>query len=119
MNWKQAILEFKQYLLLERGLSKNTQLSYILDLEKLKKWSITKMILPLQLNESNLKQFIEEYAQIGISSRSQARMVSSIKSFYKYCLLEDLLKKSPADLLETPRIGKKLPIFLSIEEIDI
>jgi integrase/recombinase XerD len=118
MNWKQAIKKFKQYLLLERGLSKNTQLSYALDLQKLEQWCQPHSLLPLQLSRSDLNQFIQELASLGISARSQARMLSTIKAFYRYCLLEDLLDENPAALLETPKLAKKLPVFLSIEEVD-
>lgn len=118
MNWEQAIKEFKHYLRLERGLAKNTVIGYAQDLEKLKNWAISLELTPLKVTKKNLESFIQQLAEFDIGARTQARLLSSIKAFYKYLLLEDLLTHNPAALLETPKLPRKLPEFLSIEEID-
>jgi integrase/recombinase XerD len=118
MNWFQAIKDFKHYLKLERGLSENTLSAYTLDLEKVANFSDDERWLPLKLNLDDLQQFINEMAKQGISARSQARLISTLRAFYKYLLLEDYLEINPTELLESPKVGMKLPDFLSIKEID-
>lgn len=118
MNWPQAIKDFKHYLKLERGLSENTLVSYSLDLEKVAHFSDADHWKPLQLQLDDLQQFINEQAKRGISARSQARLISTLRAFYKYLLLEDYLDINPTELLESPKLGSKLPEFLSKEEID-
>ncbi len=118
MNWEQATKEFTQYLRLERGLAKNTVIGYLQDLEKLKNWSRSLHLKPLRVSKKHLESFIQELAEFEIGARTQARVLSSIKAFYKYLLVEDLLAHNPAALLETPKLARKLPEFLSIEEID-
>lgn len=118
MNWEQAIKDFKHYLKLERGLSDNTLVSYSLDLQKLANFSNDDKWKPLKLDFDQLQQFISEQAKMGISARTQARFISTLKSFYKYLLLEDYITVNPTDLLEGPKLGRKLPDFLSKDEVD-
>lgn len=120
ITWKASIKDFLFYLKIERGLSENTVLAYQRDLSKLMKFSYEKAWSksPISITYDQLTLFVQESARRGINARSQARMVSAIKSFYKYLLFEDLLKQSPAELLETPKIERKLPDVLSIDEID-
>mgnify|MGYP000663405196 FL=1 len=118
MNWSQGIKDFKNYLKLERGLSQNTIDSYELDLEKLAHFSDEDSWMPLSLDFDDLQQFVHSQAKKGISARSQARFISSFKSFYKFLLLEDYLETNPTELLEAPKLGRKLPDFLSKEEVD-
>ena len=118
MSWKQSIKEFKSYLRIERSLSDNTIDSYLRDIQKLAKFSEEKNLNELQITKAEVKEFIGEINKEGISARSQSRIISGIKAFYKYLILEDYLKVNPTELIESPRIGMKLPDTLSIEEID-
>ena len=118
MSWKQSIKEFKSYLRIERSLSDNTIDSYLRDVQKLANFSEEKDLTELQITKAEVKEFIAEINKEGISARSQSRIISGIKAFYKYLILEDYLKVNPTELIESPKIGIKLPDTLSIEEID-
>ena len=118
MSWKQSIKEFKSYLRIERSLSDNTIDSYLRDIQKLANFSEEKDLNELQITKTEVKEFISEINKEGISARSQSRIISGIKAFYKYLILEDYLKVNPTELIESPKIGMKLPDTLSIEEID-
>ena len=118
MSWKQSIKEFKSYLRIERSLSENTIDSYLRDVLKLAKFSEEKDLNELQITKAEVKEFIASINKEEISARSQSRIISGIKAFYKYLILEDYLKVNPTELIESPRIGMKLPDTLSIEEID-
>ena len=118
MSWKQSIKEFKSYLRIERSLSDNTIESYLRDIQKLANFSEEKDLNELQITKAEVKEFIAEINKEGISARSQSRIISGIKAFYKYLILEDYLKVNPTELIESPKIGMKLPDTLSIEEID-
>ena len=118
MSWKQSIKEFKSYLRIERSLSDNTIDSYLRDIRKLAKFSEEKDLNELQITKAKVKEFIASINKEEISARSQSRIISGIKAFYKYLILEDYLKVNPTELIESPRIGMKLPDTLSIEEID-
>ena len=118
MSWKQSIKEFKSYLRIERSLSDNTIDSYLRDIQKLANFSEEKHLTELEITKAEVKEFISEINKVGISARSQSRIISGIKAFYKYLILEDYLKINPTELIESPKIGMKLPDTLSIEEID-
>lgn len=118
MSWKQSIKEFKSYLRIERSLSDNTIDSYLRDIQKLANFSEEKDLTELQITKAEVKEFIAEINKEGISARSQSRIISGIKAFYKYLILEDYLKVNPTELIESPKIGMKLPDTLSIKEID-
>lgn len=118
MSWKISIKEFKSYLRIERSLSDNTIDSYLRDIQKLARFSEEKNLNELQITKAEVKEFISSINKEGISARSQSRIISGIKAFYKYLILEDHLKVNPTELIESPRIGMKLPDTLSIEEID-
>ena len=118
MSWKKSITEFKSYLRIERSLSDNTIDSYLRDIQKLANFSEEKDLTELQITKTEGKEFISEINKEGISARSQSRIISGIKAFYKYLILEDYLKVNPTELIESPKIGMKLPDTLSIEEID-
>jgi integrase/recombinase XerD len=119
MDWKHAIKEYQMYLKIERGLSKNTVHSYTKDIEKLFlflcKNKIT--ISPNNINSDLIKQFIYDIAK-QINPRSQARIISGLRSFFDYLIFEEYRILNPTDLLETPKIGKKLPDTLSQDDID-
>ena len=122
MNWKHQISDYKSYLKLEKGLSNNSVIAYLRDLQKLEEYIrlIRKLqILPENLQQKHLQDFVMYVAELGISETTQARLISGIKSFFKYLLMNDYIKSSPASMLETPRISRKIPEVLSIEEIDL
>ncbi|TVQ86852.1 MAG: site-specific tyrosine recombinase XerD [Bacteroidetes bacterium] len=120
MNWDRHIKNFEIHLRLERSLSTNSISAYLSDLHRLRQFLDYKGISPEveKINRDDLTAFIQWSAQLGLSARSQARAVSGIKTFFKYLLLEDIIKKSPASLLNTPKLGRKLPEILSVIEID-
>ena len=118
MSWKSSILGFKSYLQVERSLSVNSVDAYIRDVKKLANFSKSKKINELDISKSDLSDFVSIISKEGISTRSQSRIISGIKAFYKYLIMEDYIKADPTELLESPKIGLKLPDTLSIEEID-
>ena len=118
MSWEKSIKEFKTYLKIERSLSSNTIDSYLRDVKKLARFAIEKKINQLNISKSDIKDFIAEINIEGISARTQSRIISGIKAFYKYLILEDYIKVNPTELIESPKIGIKLPDTLSISEID-
>ena len=118
MSWEKSIKEFKSYLKIERSLSDNTVDSYLRDVQKLAKFSVDKDLNELKITKSEVKEFIVSINKEGISARSQSRIISGIKAFYKYLILEDYLTVNPTELIESPKIGLKLPDTLSVSEID-
>jgi integrase/recombinase XerD len=120
MNWKSLIKGFGSYLKLERSLSANTVEAYIHDMEKLEQFIQLRNynLSPLQIELTHLQEFIRYIAELGLTPTSQSRILSGIKAFYKYLLMENLLNDNPSMLLESPRITRKLPDVLSVEEID-
>lgn len=113
-------MRFKQYLQLEKSLSKNSIEAYTDDLIKLMHYS--ELFLnnqsPDKFTYKQLVKFIEWVSELGISPASQARVISGIKTFYKFLVLENDIPSSPADLLEGPKLSRKLPVYLNVEEID-
>ncbi len=120
-SWPTYYIRFKQYLQLEKSLSKNSMEAYADDLKKLETYSETfcNYQAPTKFTYTQLQKFIEWIAQLGFVPSTQARIVSGIKTFYKFLVLENDIQNSPANLLETPKITRKLPVYLSIEEIDV
>lgn len=119
MDWKSSIQGFKMYLQLERSLSENTIKGYLSDLSKLVKYVQDHTDLnPLTIETAALSDFLQHAAEQGIKPRSQARLLSSLRGFFKYLLLEDIRPDDPTELLEGPKLNRKLPDVLSIEEID-
>jgi integrase/recombinase XerD len=119
-KWDVHIENFAAFLKLEKSLSTHSVEAYKRDISKLVRFlEIREIDLgPGEIELSHLTEFISWINEMGLSARSQARLVSGIKSFFKYLLLEDVIESDPTSLLETPRIGRKLPEILSIEEID-
>lgn len=120
MNWFDAKKAFEVYLKLEKSLSQNSVSAYINDLNKLINYlEIRKInVFPTKIKLENLKGFVEWLNEKEISPRTQARTISGIKSFYKFLLMDGKITSDPTALLESPKIGRKLPDVLSIEEID-
>lgn len=120
MDWRSTIKGFQAYLKLERSLSDNSIEAYSRDIEKLYQFSDSQPVklYPETITLSNLRQFIVWVNELGMIPSSQARILSGIKSFYKYLLMEDLIKSDPSELLESPKIQRKLPDTLSYEDIN-
>ncbi len=116
--WDIQQKSFINYLRLERGLADNSIFAYQRDVEKLKDYCAPRNVSPIQVSIDDLKQFLADLYDLGISARSQARVISGIKQFFEFLILEGERQDDPSELLELPKIGKKLPVFLSIEEID-
>ena len=113
-----VLKQYSAYLLLERGLSNNTREGYLNDVKKLLNYLNENNLSLKDVSLDHLHNFIATLHDLGISSRSQARIISGIKSFFRFLKLENHINTNPTLLLESPRVGRKLPEVLSIEEID-
>lgn len=111
--------EFESYLTLERGMSDNTRQAYLSDVCHLMEFIDEKGIKPEETTEADLHEFICTLRDLGIGPRSQARILSGIRSYYNFLKLSDFIEKNPTELLESPRLGRHLPEVLSTEEIDL
>lgn len=118
MSWEIYRKGYKGFLKLEKSLSDNTVESYMRDLDKLIDYAGERSIQPKTLTYKDLQQFLAIVAESGMSPRSRARLISGIKSFYGYLLVEEIIEENPAELLQTPKIPARLPDTLSIEEIN-
>ena len=119
MKWNESISDYNHFLKIERGLSSHTIQSYIRDIKKLITFVDKKKIScsPIEINEDLIQEFVYEIAK-EISPRSQARIISGLRSYFDYLIFENYRASNPTDLIETPKIGIKLPDTLSKEEID-
>ena len=119
MNWKTYIKSYQSYLKIERGLSKNTVDNYTFDLERLCAFMNQNNIdvSPIKITEEVIQEFIHSVSK-EVNARSQARIISGLKSFFTYLVFEDYRANNPIELIETPRLGRKLPDTLSVSEID-
>lgn len=119
--WQSYINAFKNYLKLERSLAENSVEAYLHDVEKL--WQYLsledeKPVGPLQITEVHLRAFLKYLSELGLSAQSQARILSGIKAFYKFLVLENTIQHDPTQLIEGPKLGRKLPDTLSYPEIE-
>ena len=117
-SWSRYITEFVSFLKIEKGLSSNSIIAYQNDVDKLAGYCIDKKIRTKDVQYTHLKSFVTELYDLGLSARSQARIISGIKQFFSYLILENIIEKDPSVLLEQPKLGRKLPEVLSIEEVD-
>lgn len=119
MNWQQTLKDYQNFLCLERGLSDNSIINYSLDVKKLMRWLEKNEIKtsPISISEETLQQFIYDTAKT-INPRSQSRLISGLKGFFTYLIFEDYRNTNPLELIEAPKLGRKLPDTLAIEEID-
>ncbi|MFN5442843.1 MAG: site-specific tyrosine recombinase/integron integrase [Crocinitomicaceae bacterium] len=117
-TWERYISHFVSFLKIEKGLSENSILAYERDVQKLKEYALPELKHPKDVTREELINFISALVEVGLSARSQARIISGLKQFYNFLILEDEVTIDPSELLEMPRIGRKLPEVLSIEEID-
>jgi len=118
MSWELSIKGFKSYLQIERSLSINSVQAYIRDVKKFANYAIPLELNELKINREDISEFLNTLQNDNISARSQARIISGIKAFYKYLIIEDYIKHNPTELIESPKIGLKLPDTLSLIEID-
>jgi len=118
MSWKSSINDFKSYLQIERSLSDNSVQAYIRDIKKFANYAIPLKLNELKIQREDISDFIAELKDNGIAARSQARIISGIKAFYKYLIIEDYIKYDPTELIESPKVGFQLPDTLTLIEID-
>ena len=118
--WESYKKGFKAYLQLERSLSDNSVEAYLHDIEKLTEYfqQSNNLKTPAEVQLKDLERFLKWIAELGLNATSQARIISGIRAFYKYCLLENIVAKDPAFLLEAPKLKRALPDILSFEEIE-
>jgi integrase/recombinase XerD len=121
MNWQSYINGFSAYLQLEKSLADNSVASYLTDVEKLQRFFLevkgeSKSLQ--QLTFKDIQEFVQWINEIGLGARTQARIISGIKGFFRYLLMEEVIVSDPTELLETPNLGRKLPDTLSGDEID-
>lgn len=121
MSWEAAIKSFKSYLRVERSLSANSIEAYIRDVDKLHQYVQLQHIelAPEQLKSTHLQDFLLFLQQFGLERSSQARLISGIRTFYKYLLVIDRINDDPTEILDTPRLSRKLPEVLTYEEIRV
>ncbi len=120
MDWHSTIKGFESYLKLERSLSGNSVQAYLHDIRLLNQFLKEKNIhkAPCEIELEDLQAFVKYIHKCGMADYSQARIISGLRAFYKYMVIEDLHDKNPAELLEGPKLRRKLPDVLSLEEID-
>lgn len=118
--WDVHITHFGNFLKIERSLSGNSVEAYLHDVRLLRQFAESRLsgISPLEITASNIRDFLEFLHEMGISAHSQARILSGLKSFYRYLMFEELIVKDPTALIEGPRLGRKLPEALSYHEIE-
>ncbi|WP_343630997.1 site-specific tyrosine recombinase XerD [Fluviicola sp.] len=117
-DWERYIKQFVHYLKIERSLAENSIFAYQQDVAKLRDFCESYTLSPEHIQTGHLKQFIAELYDMGLSARSQARIISGWKQFFDFLLQEDVRKDDPSENLELPKIGRKLPEVLTVEEID-
>jgi integrase/recombinase XerD len=119
MNWSAAIQSFRDYLLLERSMSHHTIEAYLNDVSKFVQWLELegRTLPPLAVKADDLTQFILWANRLGLEASTQARLISGLRAFYKYLLVEDMLDDDPTELLESPRMRRKIPEVLSVYEV--
>ena len=119
MDWRSAIKGFQAYLKLEKGLSDNSIEAYSRDIEKLQQYADVQLnkLNPEAFTLNDLRQFINWVNELGMIPSSQARILSGIKSFYKYLLIEDMIKNNPAELLESPKKTAKTARYIKLSRI--
>ncbi len=120
MNWDILIKQFKNYLQLERSLSSNSVEAYVHDIVKLRQFLeiSNASSTPQKVTQKEIQEFIEFINELGLAPHSQARILSGIKAFFKFLLLEDEIIHDPSSLLEGPKLGRKLPDTLNFQEIE-
>ncbi len=119
MTWKEAINHFKTYLMYERGLSEHSVVAYVRDIEKLEQFLEIKekATLPTEIRADDLRKMLVWMGELGLEKTSRARILSGIRAFYKYLLIEDIIDDNPAALLDMPKSSRHIPDVLRYDEI--
>ena len=120
MKWLEILKDYTDYLKIEKGLAVNTIESYTRDVEKLIKYLEENEVIisPTYIKHDDIQEFIYSASKL-VNARSQARLISGLRNFFNYLVFEEYRKDNPIDLIETPKIGRKLPDTLAVEEIDL
>lgn len=118
MSWKSAIDDYVNYLRLEKSLSENSVAAYTNDVSKLQEYGESIGIEPESITLEQIQNFLAGLHDMGLNKRSQTRILSGVRGFYKYLLIEEVIDVDPTELVESPKIGRKLPEILSTDEID-
>jgi integrase/recombinase XerD len=119
VSWERFVRGFKQYLQIERSLSGNSIDAYLTDVGKFQQWcEVNGFRSPELVSRKDIESFPHWISDMGFVPTSQARIISGVRAFYRYLVMDDVLTESPADFLEPPKTGRKLPVALSTEEID-
>lgn len=118
-SWNRYIKDFVSFLKIERSLAENSVFAYQNDVFKLRDFAIDRKLEVKEIQYEHLTHFIKDLYELGLSARSQARIISGVKQFFHYLLLEKEIESDPSELLEMPKIGRKLPEVLTIDEIDL
>ncbi|MGD9977147.1 MAG: site-specific tyrosine recombinase XerD [Bacteroidales bacterium] len=118
MGWIAAIEDYISFLRIEKSLSENSVSAYRTDMAKLHYYADSIGVEPESVTHGHLQNFLEYLHGLGLNKRSQSRILSGVRGFYKYLLIEEVIDNDPTELIETPKIGRRLPEVLSIQEID-
>ena len=120
MIWQNYINGFDIFLRIEKGLSNNSIEAYVHDINKFLQYqaAVNLDIPPDKVSLHDLQDFIRWINELGLSAKTQTRIISGLKAFYKYLVMENIIRQNPAELLESPRLGRKLPDTLSLEDIN-
>lgn len=118
MGWIAAIDDYINFLRAEKSLSENSVSAYRTDMEKLRVYADSIGVEPESITHDHLQNFLACLHDLGLNKRSQSRILSGVRGFYKYLLIEEVIDNDPTELIESPKIGRKLPEFLTITEID-
>ncbi|MEJ5315381.1 MAG: site-specific tyrosine recombinase XerD [Tenuifilum sp.] len=118
MGWSNAIDDYINFLRLEKSLSENSIAAYRADMDKLWKFAEGKGVEPESIRRNDLEEFLAKLHDLGLNKRSQSRILSGVRGFFKYLLLEEVIDTDPTELIDSPKIGRKLPEVLSVAEID-
>ena len=120
MNWNQALSDYQMYLQIERGLSQNSIVNYSDDVKSFQLFLEERKLddNPINCSRERVQEFIYETAK-KLSPHTQARRIAGLRSFFDYLIFESYRKTNPTDLIETPKLGRKLPDVLSLKEIDV
>lgn len=120
MEWDVALTELRMHLKLERSLSDRTVEAYLRDLGKLRQYAeqLHPPLSPTAVTLEDLQHFLTHAAKTGLAATSQARLLSAVRAFYRSLRRDGQVKEDPAELIQSPRLGRKLPVFLSVEEVD-
>lgn len=118
MGWKAAIDDYINFIRVEKSLSGNSVSAYTHDVEMLMVYADSIGVEPENITMNQIEDFLNHVQEVGLNKRTQARILSGIRGFYKYLMIEEVIDKDPTELIEGPKIGRKLPEVLSIEEID-